>query len=202
MAEGGRQKASGGQWQIAAAVVVALLSVAATLVVVFALGPTAGARIEIVPPPPTATQSPTATPAPLSVYVTGAVLKPGVVQCAAGSRVEDAIATAGGAAATANLLGINLAAPLSDGQHVHLPEQGEPVPTLPSGQKAAAPVNLNTAGLEELVTLPGIGEVTAAKIIDYRETNGPFAAIQEIMNVPGIGEGKFDGFKELITVGP
>jgi len=163
------------------------------------------APIEIRPPAPTATPLPTATPAPWRVYVTGAVRRPGVVAVAAGARVEDAVRAAGGPADEADLERINLAAPLFDGQHLRVPAVGESLAVTDEGDPSpgmARPININSATLEELDTLPGIGEVTAAKIVDYRRQHGPFRTIEQIMDVSGIGEAKFEAIRALITVGP
>lgn len=207
MAERDQERTAEGR--LTSTVVVASLSVVLTialLIIVYLLVriPPA-APIEIHPPAPTATRSPTATPAPLTIYVTGAVSQPGVVQVSPGARVKDAVAAAGGLAQDADHARVNLAAPLADGQHLHVPAVGEmtgPMETDGSGSIQAQPININTAAVEELVALPGVGDVTAANIVAYREEQGPFATIEEVMNVPGIGQVKFDGFKEMITVGP
>jgi len=160
------------------------------------------APIEIRPP---ATPLPTATPAPWRVYVTGAVRQPGVVEVPAGARVEDVVRAAGGCLAEADLERINLAAPLFDGQHLRVPAVGESLAVTDEGDPSpgmARPININSATLEELDTLPGIGEVTAAKIVDYRRQHGPFRTIEQIMDVSGIGEAKFEAIRALITVGP
>lgn len=191
------------------AIVIASFSVVLTIAVliivylVVRVPPTA--PIEIHPPLPTPTQSPTATPAPLSVYVTGAVNQPGVVRVSPGARVQDAVAAAGGLAPDADQERANLAAPLYDGQHLHLPAVGEltvPIGTDGTGSTQAELININTAAAGELISLPGIGDVMASRIVAYREEHGPFATIEEVMNVPGIGETRFDGFKGMITVGP
>jgi competence protein ComEA len=207
VAERDRERTAEGRFT--STVVVASLSVVLTialLIIVYLLVrvPSA-APIEIHPPQPTVTRSPTATPSPVTVYVTGAVSQPGVVQVPAGGRVQDAVSAAGGLARDADPERVNLAAPLSDGQHLHVPAVGEmtgPVGTDGSGSTRLQLININTATVEELVALPGVGDVTASNILAYREEHGPFATIEEVMNVPGIGEVKFDGFKDMITVGP
>lgn len=143
------------------------------------------------------------------IYVSGAVEAPGTYRLPSGSRIEDALVAAGGVTARADSSRLNLAARLDDGEQVEVPEKirqaqgngttalaGNPTQVTASG----GPVNINTATLEELDTLPGIGPVTAQKIIDYRDANGPFQALEEIMNVPGIGPATFERIKELITL--
>jgi competence protein ComEA len=148
------------------------------------------------------------------VYVSGAIEFPGTYSLPAGSRVGDALEAAGGTTARADASRLNLAARLDDGEQVEVPEkvgqaQGQgsgsssgnsvlsgPTPGAPSGSL----VNINTATLEELDTLPGIGPATAQKIIEYRDANGPFQALEEIMNVPGIGPATFERIKDLITL--
>lgn len=187
-------------------VVVVVIALAAVVVVaLLLLRRPVIAPIEIRPPVPTNTPEPTGTPAPWRVYVTGAVRHPGVVQLDANARVEDALRAAGGCLTDADLGRINMAAPIFDGQHLRVPAVGEELPTTAVDGPLSDPslkVNINTATAEELDTLPGVGEATAAKIIEYRRQNGFFAAIEDIMNVPGIGEAKFNAIKELITVGP
>jgi competence protein ComEA len=139
------------------------------------------------------------------LYVTGAVERPGVVQVQPGARVQDAIRAAGGSAADADLDRVNLAAPLYDGQHLRVPAEGEEFSpdTLPGGGGMVPRlINVNSAAVEELTSLPGVGEATAAAIVAYRQQHGLFTRIEEIMNVTGIGPGKFEGFREMITVGP
>jgi competence protein ComEA len=198
--------------QLSMAALVAALSVLLTIALLYIAflrtRQPATAPIQILPPPPTATRSPTATPAPLNVYVTGAVNRPGVVLVPPDARVQEAVAAAGGPAEDADLGQLNLAAALFDGQHLRVPAEGETPVSAPMENDGAAgaagvrPININSATAGELTALPGVGEVTAAKIVAYRQEHGPFYQIEEIMEVPGIAEGKFDGFKELITVGP
>lgn len=164
------------------------------------------APIFITPPAPTATQLPTATAGPLRVDVSGEVKQPAVVELPAGSIVQDAIMAAGGFTEAAERDKINLAQRLADGDWVHVPAQGETAPPpvvrgsgidLPA---AGGLININTAGAQELEQLPGIGPVTAASIIAYREANGPFGTIEEITLVSGIGEGKLAQIRDLVTI--
>lgn len=161
-------------------------------------------------PHPTVPPTPTPTLAPIVVYVSGAVLRPGVYALPAGSRVADALAAAGGASAEADLLRINLARRVHDEEQIYIPQRGETPPVLPTaaipppaGTPAPAvsgKINLNTASVAELDSLPGIGPGYAQRIVDYRESHGPFRSIEEIQNVPGIGPATFARIKDLITV--
>ena len=160
-------------------------------------------------PEPTWTPLPTPTLAPIRVHVAGAVCQPAVYELPAGSIVQHAVDAAGGPSSDADLDCINLALELRDQQQVYVPCKGEANPPPPvsggapgSGGQVGAVVNINAATAAELETLPRIGPATAQRIIEYREANGPFAAIEDIQNVPGIGPATFEGLKDLITVGP
>lgn len=156
--------------------------------------------ITTVTPYPSPAQSP--TPSPLQVYVSGAVDKPDVYVLSPGSIVKDAVVAAGGPASDADLDRINLAAQVSDGQHVYVPHLGEESPPvqLPSSRSASGgTINVNSAALSELDLLPGIGPALAQRIIDYREAHGPFADIHDITEVSGIGESIFQNIQDLIT---
>jgi competence protein ComEA len=173
-------------------------------VLVFVSRPPAGEPIILLPAP---------TKAPLAVHVVGAVPRPGLYEFAEGARVQDAIDAAGGMLAGANVDALNLAAPLEDGQQLAIPYKEGSAPTEASASLFALPgstevptsdpnvelVNINTATLEELNALPGIGPTTAQKIIDYRDANGAFSVIEDIMNVSGIGPATFEEIKDLIT---
>ena len=206
--ENGTHERDDGRLGLTAAVAaLGVVLVAGIVMISFLLSrPGQNGSIEIHPPPSTPTQSPTASPSPLNVYVTGAVKVQGVVEVSPGARVQDAVSAAGGARGDADLIRCNLAALLYDGQHLHVPAVGEAVPAaVQDGQEGAAPeqiVNINSATIEELTLLPGVGDATAAKIVAHRHEHGLFSTIKEIMDVPGIGQSKFDGFKERITVGP
>ncbi len=179
------------------------------------------APIVIHPAPTALPPDPTATPGPISVFVNGAVLAPGVYEMPLESRVNDAILLAGGFSAEAYRDGVNMAQPLFDGAQVYvstLAQSAEIEQTLVAGpvqnQPAASSngtntgisqgngiIDLNTASRADLETIPGIGPATAQSIISYREDNGPFRDIEEVMNVSGIGEGKFDQMKEYLSIG-
>jgi competence protein ComEA len=139
------------------------------------------------------------------VHVAGAVKESGVYSIVEGSRIIDAVVAAGGADAEADLDAINLAQPVIDGQKVWVPKMGEEISTErgTAGQGSAGAsilVNINSAGLAELQTLPGIGPSYAQRIIDFRAENGPFRQVEDVMNVSGIGEKRFQDLKRYITV--
>jgi competence protein ComEA len=146
----------------------------------------------------------------VAVHVAGRVRRPGLVRLPAGSRVQDAIRAAGGPTSGADLDAVNLARKLTDGEQIRVPAPGDPAPPLPadaagpgaSGGPAgapSAPLDLNTATVEQLDTLPGVGEVTAGRIVAYR-TAHPFTAVDELLEVPGIGQRRYDQLKDLVTV--
>ena len=149
------------------------------------------------------------SPAPveLIVYVSGAVAAPDVYRLPEGARVKDAVLAAGGLCDDAASEDVNLAAPLSDAQHVHIPRIGEspPAATLstPAGQPASgALINLNQANTTDLEELPGIGQAIAARIVAYRTQQGPFQSVEDLQNVTGIGAKLFAKISPLVTVGP
>jgi competence protein ComEA len=179
---------------------------------IVALALTAVILIQVLRPSPqpmilsTATPQPTpmasSTPYAVRVYVSGAVRHPDVYSLPQDSIVKDAMEAAGGATDEADLERINLALPVTDGQQVHVPRQGEDDPPVepPSGQPApGGKVNLNTADSAALESLPGIGPALAQRIIDYRQAHGPFERIEDLMQVSGIGEATFEEVKDLIA---
>ena len=140
----------------------------------------------------------------VAVHVAGRVRRPGLVRLPAGSRVQDAIRAAGGATPGADLDAVNLARRLTDGEQVRIPGPGDPAPPLPPGAATpgaapSAPLDLNTATLEQLDALPGVGEVTAGHILAYRSAH-PFTTVDQLLEVPGIGQRRFDQLKDLVTV--
>ena len=151
----------------------------------------------------------------VTVHVAGAVQHPGVVTLPAGSRAVDAVDAAGGLAPGADADRVNLAAPLADGTRLAVPLVGQPIPTevaVPSATPAGsgsgptaatpgAPVDLNTADVTQLDTLPGVGPATAAAIVAHREEHGPFSTVDGLLDVRGIGEGRLDAVRDLVTVG-
>ncbi len=169
---------------------------------------------------------PTPTPTPeLKVYVSGAVAQPGVYSFREGDRLQEAVHSAGGLLPDADATTVNMAALLEDEQHYHLPLAGESkdsatsVPTtapassnlLSTAENLSTtpdlatpspdnPVNLNAASQARLQMLPGIGEVRAEAIIQFREIYGPFGETSEVTSVPGIGPATFENIRHLITV--
>jgi competence protein ComEA len=143
----------------------------------------------------------------LTVHVAGAVREPGVYKVPAGSRVDDAVSRAGGATRRADLGGLNLAAELEDGRQVLVPERAPrgggagAVAAAPGAAPAEGqPVNLNTATLEQLDTLSGIGPLTAQKILDFRDEQGGFSSVEELGEIPGIGEKRLASLREEVTL--
>lgn len=164
---------------------------------------------------------PAEPPAPVEivVYVTGEVANPGVYSVGDGDRLADVVALAGGATDAADLNRVNLATHVSDAMHYRIPALGDAVeadvdsmdaPVVPDGRAAGkdaevescgVPVNINTASVECLDSLPGIGAVRAQSIVDHREQTGPFATADGITAVSGIGSGIHGRIAGLITVG-
>lgn len=199
-------------------VFVILLLIASIGAVIFYLRQPASEPVEVVPviaatvtvAPPT----PSPTPSPVRVYVSGAVVKSDVYILPEGSIVKDAILAAGGFAAGADRERINQALELKDQQQIHVPRLGEETsqPLIQGGMDertistsstdltTAGPVNINTATLDQLDDLPGIGPAIAQRIIEYRENIGGFKSVDQVTEVNGIGTAVFDKIKDLITV--
>lgn len=151
------------------------------------------------------------------VHVSGAVNKEGIVELKNNSRIIDAIDKAGGLKDEADITNINLAYIIEDGMKIHIPSKEEKESTIivesnidsgtveqsneiKSNNNKKLKININTATKTDLETLPGIGESTALKIIEYRKEKGKFKLIEDIKQVNGIGENKFNKIKKLITV--
>jgi len=135
----------------------------------------------------------------LVVHVVGAVHRPGLYRFASRSRVADAVARAGGATRKADLTLINLAAPLADGTQVVVPVKMPAGASASSGSATApaGPVHLNVATLEQLDSLPGVGPVTAQKILDYRQKHGAFSSLEELDAIPGIGSARIEQLRDV-----
>ena len=136
----------------------------------------------------------------ITIHIIGEVKYPGIVILKTGQRIIDAIDAAGGETEEADLNKINLAQLLSDGDKIYVPSINDnEIEEYKDTTSRSSTVNINTATLEELTSLPGIGESTAQRIIDYRKQNGKFKNIDDLKNVSGIGESKFNNLKEKIT---
>lgn len=142
--------------------------------------------------------------APIFVHILGEVASPGLYELREGDRAVDAVAAAGGFGPNADQAGLNLARFVTDGEQIVVPEIGQAPPAAGGGVAgggAVVPgkVNLNTADAATLETLPRVGPAMAERIIDWRETNGRFTAVEDLMSVTGIGEKTFAGLKDLVT---
>lgn len=171
----------------------------------WAVSPRRGGSIELLPTP---------SPGPVVVHVKGAVYQPGIYSLPPTSRVEDAVQAAGGMLPEANSQAVNLASRLKDGDQVIVPLMAQALPTSEFASRTdpegvpltdtepgpSGPLNLNTATLDELQTLPGIGPTKAEAILDYRREHGGFQSIEELQNVTGIGPVTFEKLKDQITV--
>ena len=183
------------------------LSVALVLLVLvgqrFAQAGTAGeAEVAAAPLEPVA-EAPARTA--LVVHVVGEVRRPGLYRLRDGSRIADAVRRAGGARHGADLAALNLAAPLVDGVQVLVPSRAVAAAMSPGagtvggGAPAASAVSLSSATVEELDELPGVGPITAQKIVDYRAEHGPFASVDDLDAVPGIGPTRIEQLRDLVT---
>ena len=176
---------------------------------ILAAGQPRGSPVQLSPPP---------TPAPLLVHISGGILRPGVYELPLDSRVQDAVQAFGGLLTSADASMLNLAARLKDGERLSIPTLAPtqpprsaqvdsegvrfvPLPTSLPQSAEPGKININTASLDELDRLPGIGPVTAQKILDYRQAKGPFQTIEAIMDVSGIGPATNEDLKDLITLG-
>jgi competence protein ComEA len=162
-------------------------------------------------PAPTGPVPTTGPPEPLVVAVAGKVARPGLVRVAAGARVADVLAAAGGPLPGTDLAGVNLARKVSDGEQVAVGVAGAPDAgsTSTAGASSAgsagtaapgAPLDLNAATVEQLDVLPGVGPVTAQRIVDWRTRNGRFASVDQLREVEGIGERRLGQLRELVRV--
>ena len=207
--------ASSQRWTNALIIIATVAAVSSVLVLL--LRPETSPGIEVSLPTPT-------PPPQLKVFVSGAVAQPGVYSFQEGDRLQEAVHSAGGLLPDADASAVNMAALLEDEQHYHLPQVGESEngkeistaaptssnPTLSARNTSPTPdvatpspdnpVNLNSASQERLQLLPGIGEVRAEAIIQFRETYGPFGETSEVTSVPGIGPATLENIRHLITV--
>ncbi len=161
----------------------------------------------ILPEAPTAdyADAPSASSAAAYVYVSGEVALPGVYRMEDGSRVSDALSAAGGPTRDANLNGVNLAAKLSDEQRLHFPSLSASAPgdtaaaARPLAASASAAIDINTATVDELRALPGIGAARAAAIAEHRRANGRFDSVDELAQVNGIGDGIVNSIRSRVV---
>ena len=161
-----------------------------------------GSAAPTVTPLPAPVRARPAAPKLLVVDVAGAVRHAGLYRLRSGSRIDDAIAAAGGPTAKAQLDSVNLAAPVADGEQIVVPGRGvagtAPASSPAAGSSPSAPLDLNSATLEQLESLPGVGPVTAQKILDYRQAHGAFHSVAELEGVPGIGPAHMAQLKGLV----
>jgi len=154
-------------------------------------------------PPPVRVAAPAASTrtAELFVNVVGAVRRPGLYRLREGSRVASAVARAGGVTRNAQLELVNLAARVADGEQIVVPRRGSATAVGSTGGAAApsGPVHLNSATLEQLDALPGVGPVTAQKILDYRQTHGAFGSVDELDAIAGIGPARLGQLRDLVA---
>lgn len=191
----------------------ALAAVAGLVVLVAAfLAWHARPQVDPVPPVPSSEVISTSPPAAAAgkasaagevvIAVAGKVKKPGLVRLPVGSRVADALQAAGGARPGVDVSVLNLARKVVDGELIMVGASAPPVAAAPTGAGAAAqgPINLNTATLADLDTLPGVGPVLAQRILDARTAQGGFTAVSDLRKVDGIGDSRFEQLKDLVTV--
>ena len=163
-------------------------------------------EVSTAPSGATASAPASASPSPeviVLVDVAGWVRDPGVYEFTEGARVIDAIDAAGGARTGALLEALNLAAPLADGTQILVPREGQEgvaPPPVTGGAVAGGLINVNTATNTELEELPGVGEVIAQAIVDYRTENGPFTSVDQLLDVSGIGDATLENIRDLVTV--
>jgi competence protein ComEA len=140
-------------------------------------------------------------PALIVVHLSGEILSPGVYQLPLGARVDDAVRAAGGVTAEGDVNRLNLAARLADGQHLVVPRRTEQVTVNLAASPSPMPgrINVNTATVAELDGLPGIGPVTAQRIVAYRQQHGPFTRIDELRDAKLVNQGTLEKIKDLIT---
>ena len=209
---------AGSRWRVGlgAAVVLLVLGVAVAVVAGLLGGGGAQPVAELTPSPGSAvTPALASSPAPSAVasvvvQVLGQVKRPGVYELPQGARVIDAVGAAGGFTPAADQSGLNLARVLGDGEQIVVPKPGEAPPPASAGGTGEAgagastapsvKVNLNTATLEQLETLPRVGPAMAQRIVDWRTQNGRFASVDDLKNVTGIGDKTFADLKDLVVV--
>jgi len=146
----------------------------------------------------------------IKVYITGEVASPGVIELEAGSRIEDVIEKAGGITTEANLKDVNLAYTVEDGQKIYIPNKNDievEVVSTENGENiilnydsSSLKININTASVQELCKISGVGEALAQRIVNYRLQNGKFESVEDLKNVTGIGDKKYDSIKDYVKI--
>jgi competence protein ComEA len=220
-----RIRADPGRAGVVALCVVGAIAVLVTVLTLIRDSPPTVVSAKLPPVDMVSTAAPTSGPAPPSptepvvVSVVGLVHTPGLVTLAPGARIADALDAAGGALDGADVLGLNMARRVEDGEQIVVgigappgqpAEMGSSVvsDTGPSGEKGVPDnnsestglVDLNSATVEQLDTLPGIGPVTAQAIIAWRDANGRFGSVDQLGDVDGIGPARLDKLRDLVRV--
>jgi len=185
---------------VGAVIVLVLLAFAVTIGIGMLRGVSGTQTVSVAASPTTAVSA--AAEVGLYVHVTGAVRSPGLYRLAAGDRVADAIARAGGFGDEAERAGVNLARPVADGEQIVVPVHGAATESAApgGGSVAGGLIDLNTATPEQLDTLPRVGPAIADRIIAWRKENGRFTSVDDLGSVPGIGEKMLDGLRDLVRV--
>ena len=189
------------RWKIGITAGIALAGAVAIVVVGAFFFRTASPAAEpvddLVPSAPGMETPPTVETTELVVHVVGAVVRPGVVRLPEFSRVEDALAQAGGPTAEAQLSGVNLAREIFDGEQIVVPVWGQEVSAATGS--GLGPISLSRADQAALETLPRVGPATAQRIIAWRESNGPFRSVEDLLAVSGIGPATLEGLADLVV---
>ncbi|MCU0463240.1 MAG: ComEA family DNA-binding protein [Anaerolineae bacterium] len=189
------------RWGLIGAFVMACLITVAGIAAIFANQPQP-VTFTINPPPPTVTPGPTATPAPVVVYITGAVQQPNqLLTMPPGSRVADVIEAVGGFTDAADMARINIAGFVQDGQQIHVPAVDEVFEVVEESMGVSL-IDVNSAEIDELTQLPGVGPALAERIIAYRQANGRFTSLEDLDAVSGIGEAMLGELEGRVIFGP
>lgn len=198
-----RSRVDPGRAGVLALSLVAALVLLGVLVLAWSGRPTAESAPPPLPAPPPPVSTSAAVPAELVVSVVGRVQRPGLVTVSAGARVADAVSAAGGPLPDTDLTGLNLARRLTDGEQLYVaipvPPEAQPGQT-GAGAGGDGKVDLNTATKEQLDGLPGVGEVTAERILQWRTEHGRFGSVDQLQEVGGIGEARLSKLRDLVRV--
>ena len=156
--------------------------------------------VEVTLPPPTPALTESQPDSRIMVYVSGEVMRPGVYRLDSEHRVADALNAAGGPTSDADLDRINLAMRLNDEDQIHVPFVGSGQPIGAPASTTSGKLNVNTATVDELESLPGIGVAKASAIVEYRNIHGPFERVDDLVEVSGIGDGILGSIRHLVEV--